>query len=46
MPDMQKRLADLGGVATPSTPDEMRERVGREIARWSRVVKLKNIDPE
>jgi len=45
-PDMQKRLADLGGVATPSTPEEMRERVEREVARWSRVVKLKGINPE
>lgn len=44
--DMQKRLADLGGVATPSTPEEMRERVEREVARWSRIVKLKGIEPE
>ena len=42
-PDMQKRLTDLGGVATPSTPEEMRERVRREIARWQHVVKVKNI---
>jgi tripartite-type tricarboxylate transporter receptor subunit TctC len=44
-PDMQKRLADLGGVATPSSPEEMRERVRREVARWRHVVKVKNIPP-
>jgi tripartite-type tricarboxylate transporter receptor subunit TctC len=44
-PDMQKRLTDLGGVATASTPEEMLERVKREIARWAQVVKLKNIQP-
>lgn len=44
MPDVQKRLADLGGVPTPSTPEEMRSRIEREIARWRRVVELKKIE--
>ena len=44
-PDMQKRLADLGGVATPSSPEEMRERIRREIARWRHVANVKNIPP-
>ena len=44
-PDMQKRLADLGGIATPSSPEEMRERIRREIARWRHVANVKNIPP-
>jgi tripartite-type tricarboxylate transporter receptor subunit TctC len=44
-PDMQKRLESLGGIATPSTPEQMRGRVEREIANWQRVARLKNIQP-
>jgi len=44
MPDVQQRLADLSGVPTPSSPEEMRVLVEREIARWKRVVELKNIE--
>lgn len=44
-PEMQKRLSDLGGVPTPSTPDEMRARIETEITRWARVAKIKNIQP-
>jgi tripartite-type tricarboxylate transporter receptor subunit TctC len=42
--DVQARLADLGGVALPSSPEEMRERIEREIARWRRVVEIKHIE--
>jgi tripartite-type tricarboxylate transporter receptor subunit TctC len=38
LPDVQKRLAEGGNVASPSTPDEMREKVEGDIARWSRVM--------
>jgi tripartite-type tricarboxylate transporter receptor subunit TctC len=44
-PEMSKRLGDLGGVPTPSTPEEMRTRIEREIAKWARIAKLKNIQP-
>jgi tripartite-type tricarboxylate transporter receptor subunit TctC len=44
MPDVRERFAQLGGVPTPSTPEEMAERVSREIARWKRVVEMKNIE--
>ncbi len=44
MPDVQQRLADLSGVPTPSSPEEMRALVEREITRWKRVVELKNIE--
>lgn len=43
-PEVQTRLADLGGVAMPSTPEDMRERIEREIARWRRVVEIKHIE--
>jgi tripartite-type tricarboxylate transporter receptor subunit TctC len=33
-----------GGAPSPSTPEEMRERIEREIARWKRVVELKKIE--
>ena len=43
LPDIQKRLADLGGVASPSTPEEMRSRIESEIGRWKRVVSVRKI---
>ncbi len=44
MPDVRQRLADLGGVPSPSTPEEMRARIEREVARWKHVVEVKNIE--
>jgi len=44
MSDVRRRLADLSGVPAPSSPGEMRALVEREIARWKRVVELKNIE--
>lgn len=46
MPDVQKRLADLGGVASPSTPEEMRQRIETEMARWKRIIDIKKIQPQ
>jgi tripartite-type tricarboxylate transporter receptor subunit TctC len=46
MPDVQKRLADLGGVATPSTPEEMRQRIEGEMVRWKRIIDIKKIQPQ
>lgn len=45
-PATAERFATLGGTPAPSTPDEMRARVQREIDRWTRVVKLRNIERE
>ncbi len=42
--DVRTRLADLGGEAVPSTPDELRARVEREVQRWGRVVELRKIE--
>jgi tripartite-type tricarboxylate transporter receptor subunit TctC len=44
IPDVRQRLADLSGVPMLSTPEEMRALIEREIARWKRVVELKNIE--
>jgi tripartite-type tricarboxylate transporter receptor subunit TctC len=41
--DVRQRLADLSGVPTPSSPEEMRLLIERDVARWKRVVELKNI---
>ncbi|MSQ73031.1 MAG: tripartite tricarboxylate transporter substrate binding protein [Betaproteobacteria bacterium] len=42
--DVKQRFAEFGGVATASSPEEMQARIEREIARWRRVVELKNIE--
>jgi tripartite-type tricarboxylate transporter receptor subunit TctC len=44
LPDVRQRIADLGGLPTFSSPEEMRARVEREIARWKRLVELKGIE--
>ncbi len=45
-PDMQKRLADLGGVAAPVTPDAMRAQVASEIEHWRRLVESRGIEKQ
>lgn len=44
MPDVRKRLADLGGAAAPVAPEVMRAQVEREIARWSQLVDSRKIE--
>ncbi|HUI97984.1 MAG TPA: tripartite tricarboxylate transporter substrate-binding protein [Xanthobacteraceae bacterium] len=46
LPDVTKRLAEGGNVATPSTPGEMREKVAGDIARWARVIDAAGIKTE
>jgi tripartite-type tricarboxylate transporter receptor subunit TctC len=46
LPDVQKRLAEGGNVASWSTPDEAREKVAGDIARWSRVMAQAGIKTE
>jgi tripartite-type tricarboxylate transporter receptor subunit TctC len=46
LPDVQARLVDAGNVAMPSTPQEYRDRVEREIARWRRVIAAAGIKTE
>jgi tripartite-type tricarboxylate transporter receptor subunit TctC len=43
-PEVRARLAEMGGIVLGSTPEEMRERIEREIKRWNRVVESRNIE--
>ena len=43
-PEVQKRFADLGGRAAPSSPAEMRAQVEAEIARWNQTVDTRRIE--
>jgi tripartite-type tricarboxylate transporter receptor subunit TctC len=42
-PEVQKRLAALGGGAAPSAPLEMRRQVQEEIERWAKLVDSRKI---
>jgi tripartite-type tricarboxylate transporter receptor subunit TctC len=42
--ETRQRFAGFGGVPAASTPDAMRARVEREIARWNRVVESRKIE--
>ena len=44
LPDIRERLAGVGNVPMLSTPEEMREHIERDAARWSRVVDIKGIE--
>jgi tripartite-type tricarboxylate transporter receptor subunit TctC len=44
VPEVQQRLAALGGGAAPVAPDAMREQVATEIARWRRLVETRRIE--
>jgi tripartite-type tricarboxylate transporter receptor subunit TctC len=46
LPDVQQRLVEGGGVATPSTPDEMRQKVASDMARWRQVIDAGGIKVE
>jgi len=43
LPDVRQRLVEGGNVASPSSPDEMRQKVESEIARWTRVIEAAGI---
>jgi tripartite-type tricarboxylate transporter receptor subunit TctC len=42
-PKMQKRLADLGGVPMPKTPEEFGQLIANETTKWAKVIKFANI---
>ena len=42
--DTKERFAGFGGVPAHSTPEAMRSRVEREIARWQKVVDTRGIE--
>jgi tripartite-type tricarboxylate transporter receptor subunit TctC len=43
LPDIQLKLKEGGSVATPTTPEGMREQIVDEIANWKRIVEVNNI---
>jgi tripartite-type tricarboxylate transporter receptor subunit TctC len=44
LPEIRERLAGVGNIAMPSTPEQMQEHIERDAARWSRVVDIKGIE--
>ena len=44
LPEVQRQLADLGGGTVPSTPDEFRARVERDITRFRQIVDSRGIE--
>jgi tripartite-type tricarboxylate transporter receptor subunit TctC len=45
-PDVRDRLAELGGQAGPSTPEQFRERVERDITRLGALVESRKMERE
>jgi tripartite-type tricarboxylate transporter receptor subunit TctC len=43
-PETRQRLADLGGVPSPSTPAEFRERVVRDIGKFRAIVDTRKLE--
>jgi tripartite-type tricarboxylate transporter receptor subunit TctC len=46
LPDVKERMAGLGLELAGGSPERLRERVKREIAKWQNVVKMANIKAE
>jgi tripartite-type tricarboxylate transporter receptor subunit TctC len=44
VPEVQQRLAALGGGAAPTTPEAMRSQVATEIERWKNLVENRKIE--
>jgi tripartite-type tricarboxylate transporter receptor subunit TctC len=44
LPDIRDKLAGVGNVATPTSPEKMREYIEHDTARWNRVVEIKKIE--
>jgi tripartite-type tricarboxylate transporter receptor subunit TctC len=45
-PKTKARLADLGDVSTPMTPDEFGKFIADKTEKWSKVIRAANIKPE
>jgi len=44
LPEIRDKLAIVGNVPMPSTPEQMREHIQRDASRWSRIVDIKGIE--
>jgi len=45
-PDVEKKLADLGGQAAPSSPEQFRDRVAHDIQEFDGIMKARHIAKE
>jgi tripartite-type tricarboxylate transporter receptor subunit TctC len=45
-PEMVEKLATLGIVATPGTPDQLSEQIRTDLAKYGKVVKAAGIKAE
>jgi tripartite-type tricarboxylate transporter receptor subunit TctC len=45
-PTLQKRLAEVGGIPQPATPDELRKQIAADIEKWAKVIKAAGIKPD
>ncbi len=46
LPDVQKRLDDLGFQVVANTPDEFAAQIKTELAKWAKVIRDANIKPQ
>jgi tripartite-type tricarboxylate transporter receptor subunit TctC len=44
LPEIREKLATVGNIPTPSSPEQMLDYIERDAARWSRVVDIKGIE--
>jgi tripartite-type tricarboxylate transporter receptor subunit TctC len=44
LPDIREKLAGVGNIPMPSTPEDMLDYIERDAARWNRVVDIKGIE--
>jgi tripartite-type tricarboxylate transporter receptor subunit TctC len=44
LPDIRDKLAIVGNISMPSTPEQMQKHIERDAARRSRIVEIKGIE--
>jgi tripartite-type tricarboxylate transporter receptor subunit TctC len=42
---LRARLAEVGAVPLPLSPDELRARIAYDVEKWAKVIKLAGIEP-
>jgi tripartite-type tricarboxylate transporter receptor subunit TctC len=42
-PELKRRLEEMGNEVRAGTPDEFRQRIVADIARWSEVIRTANV---
>ncbi len=46
MEDVKAKLAEMGNIPMPSTPEEMHQRISSELAQWKKIIAAKGIKAE